>query len=80
MSNFLIFKIRIFHYLLIFVILLSGFLSGCGGTVIVPVKNPETTSLKIPELVSLEPADNASTVKRNAKIILTFNEQKTAHV
>jgi hypothetical protein len=74
MSHFLNFKIRIFHYLLIFVILLSGFLSSCGGTVIVPVKNPETTSLKIPELVSLEPADNASTVKRNAKIILTFNE------
>jgi hypothetical protein len=50
------------------------FLFGCGGAVVVKVEKSETASLKVPELVSVEPADNASRVKRNAKILLSFNE------
>ena len=50
------------------------FLFGCGGAVVVSVEKSETNSLKIPILVSVEPTDNASRVKRNAKITLSFSK------
>lgn len=42
-------------------------LGGCGGTANVVVKKPKNTSLITPKLVSIEPKDNAITVKRNEK-------------
>ncbi len=44
-------------------------LGGCGGTANVVVKKPKNTSLITPKLVSIEPRDNAITVKRNEKIV-----------
>jgi len=48
-------------------------LGGCGGTANVVVKKPKYTSLIIPKLVSIEPRDNAITVKRNEKIVFKFS-------
>jgi len=48
-------------------------LGGCGGTANVVVKKPKNTSLITPKLVSIEPRDNAITVKRNEKIVLKFS-------
>ncbi|MEC9383534.1 MAG: Ig-like domain-containing protein, partial [SAR324 cluster bacterium] len=74
MSNFLNFRFSFSASTLFVLFKLTFFLFGCGGTVVVPVEKSDTASLKVPELVSVEPADNASSVKRNAKIILSFSE------
>jgi len=48
-------------------------LGGCGGTANVVVEKPKNTSLITPKLVSIEPRDNAITVKRNEKFVLKFS-------
>ena len=53
--------------------LMNVLLGGCGGTANVVVKKPKNTSLITPKLVSIEPRDNAITVKRNEKIVLKFS-------
>jgi len=74
MSHFLNFSFSFSASAFLAIFTSAFFLFGCGGAVVVKVEKPETASLKVPELVSVEPADNASRVKRNAKIILSFNE------
>ncbi len=53
--------------------LMNVLLGGCGGTANVVVEKPKNTSLITPKLVSIEPRDNAITVKRNEKIVLKFS-------
>ena len=53
--------------------LMNVLLGGCGGTANVIVEKPKNTSLITPKLVSIEPRDNAITVKRNEKIVLKFS-------
>ena len=74
MSNFLNFIFSFSASALFVLFKFTFFLFGCGGAVVVPVEKPDTASLKVPELVSVKPGDNASSVKRNAKIILSFSE------
>ena len=74
MSNFLKFSSSFSASALFVLFQFTFFLFGCGGAVVVPVEKPDTASLKVPELVSVKPGDNASSVKRNAKIILSFSE------
>ena len=73
MSNLLNFGFTFSASALFVLFQFSLFLYGCGGAV-VQVEKPETDSHKVAELLSVEPADNASRVKRNAKIILSFSE------
>ena len=54
--------------------MLTGFLFGCGETARTLVKKPESVSTTNFELVGIEPKDNALSVKRNAKIVFTFNQ------
>ena len=73
MSHFLDFRIRIPHLAILALFLLTGLLPGCGETALVPVIKPDNALLKNPELIALEPSENATKVKRNAKIVLSFN-------
>ena len=50
------------------------FLLGCREAAVVRLEKPAKNSLKFPELVSVEPSNNASRVKRNAEIIFSFSE------
>ena len=74
MSNFLNFSFSFSTSALFILFQFTFFSFGCGGALVVPVEKPDAASLKVPELISVEPADNASSVKRNAKIILSFSE------
>ena len=73
MSHFLDFRIRIPHLAILALFLLTGLLPGCGETALVPVIKPDNALLKNHELIALEPSENATKVKRNAKIVLSFN-------
>ena len=53
--------------------LMNVLLGGYGGTANVVVEKPKNASLITPKLVSIEPRDNAITVKRNEKIVLKFS-------
>ena len=50
------------------------FLLGCREAAVVRLETTAKNSLKFPELVSVEPSNNASRVKRNAEIIFSFSE------
>ena len=74
MSHFLNFNFTFFGSGLFILFQFTFFLFGCGGAVIVPVEVFEKNLVEVPSLVSIEPADNASRVKRNAKITLSFSK------
>ena len=77
-SHNLNFEIRIYHSVVFMGFLLLELLGGCGGTARIPAEKPVTTSQKTPELVSVEPENNATTVKRNASVVLNFSEPMDA--
>ena len=77
-SHNLNFEIRIYHSVVFIGFLLLELLGGCGGTARIPAEKPVTTSQKTPELVSVEPENNATTVKRNASVVLNFSEPMDA--
>ena len=74
MSNFLNFSNS--YSLSIFFILFqfSSFLVGCRRENVEIVKEPKINSNKAPILISIDPAEGARKIKRNAKIVLSFNE------
>ena len=74
MFHFINFKFTSSTSVLFVLFQFTFFLFGCGGATVVPVENSETNSLEAPILVSVEPADNASRVKRNAEITLSFSK------
>ena len=77
-SHNLNFEIRIYHSVVFMGFLLLELLGGCGGTARIPAEKLLTTSQKTPELVSVEPENNATTVKRNASVVLNFSEPMDA--
>ncbi|MBC8258339.1 MAG: Ig-like domain-containing protein [SAR324 cluster bacterium] len=50
------------------------FVVGCSGTPEITVKNENIFSSKPPKLLSLEPKNNAKSSKRDATIVLNFNQ------
>ncbi|MGY8697819.1 MAG: SBBP repeat-containing protein [bacterium] len=74
MSHFLNFSFTFSASVLFVLLQLSFFLFGCGGAVVLPIEKSETNSLEVPILLSVEPANNASRVQRNAKITLSFSK------
>ena len=71
-------KILIYHTVFFMGFSLLELLGGCGGVASVPVEKPEITTQKTVELVSFEPDNNVTKVKRNASVILNFSEPMDA--